>query len=274
MSDRTPKVLEQYDSNGNGLIERIKAALGQLTADGQPVTVSLLAPADHFHSRGILATEDLANAVGLTASMHVLDLGCGIGGPARYFAATSGCKVVGVDLSPSFIEAARILTDLCGLQDRVIFKTGNALQIPFEAGSFDAVFLHHVAMNIEDRDALYAEVHRVLKQKGQFATHDIVLRDGDLVYPTPWAVDSSTSFLLREDETQTALGRTGFEVKSWSDDTAASLEWFKSVVAMQPTNSFGLSAVMGPEFSGKVRNLAQNIGEHRVGVLSAVCMRD
>jgi SAM-dependent methyltransferase len=271
MSDTTTKVREHY--NGSGILDRMKAALEPITAQGQPITVSVLAPADHFHTRGILATADLADAVGLSASMRVLDLGSGLGGPARYFAATSGCRVEGVDLSPAFVDAANFLTELCGLQGRATFRVGNALEIPFEKESFDAVFLHHVAMNIENRAALYAEIHRVLKPKGQFALHDVVLHDGDVVYPTPWALDSSTSFLMTEADTRAFLEHAGFSLKIWSDDTPAAGEWFKSVMERQATGPSPLSTVLGPEFPGKLKNLAKNITENRVGVLSAVCVR-
>ena len=171
------------------------------------------------HTRGILATAELATAAGLEPSMRVLDLGCGIGGPARYLAATFGCKVTGVDLSPSFIDAATYLTARCGLSDRVTFRVGDALHLPFEDAAFDVVFLQHVAMNVEDRTTLYADVRRILAPGGRLATFDLVLRDGDVVYPAPWARDASTSFLLSEGDTRTALERAGFKPVLWRDDT-------------------------------------------------------
>jgi ubiquinone/menaquinone biosynthesis C-methylase UbiE len=119
----------------------------------------------------------------------VLDLGSGIGGPARYLAATFGCEVTGVDLSPGFIDAATYLTARCELSDRVTFQAGDALHLPFEDGVFEAVFLQHVTMNIEDRTAHYAEVRRILTPGGRFATYDLVLRDGNVEYPVPWARD-------------------------------------------------------------------------------------
>src|ERR1700739_4690580 len=130
-----------------GLTDRIKSALATIAPGGQTLTVAQLAPLDQFHTRGILATAELATAAGLKPSMRVLDLGCGIGGPARYLAATFGCKVTGMDLSPSFIDAADYLTARSGLSDRVTFEVGNALDLPFEDAAFDAVFLQHVAMN-------------------------------------------------------------------------------------------------------------------------------
>jgi SAM-dependent methyltransferase len=272
MTDTTNKVLEHYSAMGP--TNRIKSALAAITPDDQPLTVAQLAPLDQFHTRGILATAELATAAALEPSIRVLDLGCGIGGPARYFAATFGCKVTGVDLSPSFIDAATYLTVRCGLSDRATFQVGNALHLPFEDAAFDTVFLQHVAMNIEDRTALYAEVRRVLTPGGRFVTYDLVLRDGDVVYPAPWARDASTSFLLSEGDTRTALEQAGFKVALWRDDTQTALDWFKAAMASAPPSGPSLGVVMGPDFPAMISNLARNLRENRLSVLSAVLTRE
>jgi SAM-dependent methyltransferase len=273
MTDTTTKVREHYSAPG--LTDRIKAALAAITPEDQPLTVAQLAPLDQFHTRGILATAELAGAAGLEPATRVLDVGCGIGGPARYLAATFGCNVTGVDLSPGFIDAATYLTARCGLSDRVTFEVGNALHLPFADGAFDTVFLQHVAMNIEDRAALYAEVRRTLAPNGRFATYDLVLRDGEVVYPAPWARDASTSFLLSEADTREALAQAGFKPVLWRDDTQTALDWFKAAMsASPPPSGLNLAVVMGPDFPAITGNLARNIRENRLGVLSAVLTRD
>jgi SAM-dependent methyltransferase len=271
MTATTAKIREHYSSTG--LTGRIKSALAMIAPKDQMLTVAQLAPLDQFHTRGILATTELAEAAGLEPSTRVLDLGCGLGGPARYLAATFGCKVTGVDLSPSFIDTATYLTARCGLSDRVTFQVSNALHLPFEDAAFDTVFLQHVAMNIEDRTALYAEVRRILTPGGRFATYDLVLRGGDVVYPTPWARDASTSFLLGESDTRTALEKAGFNAVLWRDDTQTALDWFRAAMAGAPPNGLNLGLVMGPDFTAMTRNLARNIRENRLGVLSAVMTR-
>jgi SAM-dependent methyltransferase len=272
MTDITSKVREHY--NATNLTDRIKSALATIGLEDQTLTVAQLAPLDQFHTRDILATAELAAVARLESSTRVLDVGCGIGGPARYLASTFGCKVTGVDLSPGFIDAANYLTDRCGLSDRVAFQVGDALHLPFEDEAFDAVFLQHVAMNIEDRPGLYAEVRRILKPGGRFATYDLVLRDGDVVYPAPWARDASTSFLLSEGDTRTMLEQPGFRVNLWRDDTQTALDWFKVAMAGPPPSGLNLGVVMGPDFAARTGNLARNIRENRLGVLSSVLIRD
>ena len=266
------KIREHYSALG--FTERIKAALAKIAPEGQLLTVAQLAPLDQFHTRGILATAELAGTAQIDAFTRVLDLGCGIGGPARYLAATFGCQVTGVDLSDGFIDAATYLTARCGLSGRARFQVGDALHLAFDDASFDVVFLQHVAMNIEDRSALYQEMRRILAPGGRLATYDLVLRNGDVVYPAPWARDASVSFLLTASETRSALEEAGYRVALWRDDTEVALDWFKAVMGPQAQNGLNLGLVMGRDFPAMASNLARNLRENRLGVVSAVLTRD
>lgn len=272
MTDATATVREHYSTAG--LTERIKSALRSIVPDGQPLTVDELAPLDQFHIRGMLATAELASAAGVEPSTNVLDVGCGVGGPARSLAAIFGCNVTGVDLSPAFIDAANYLTSRCGLSSRISFQLGDALHLPFDDLMFDVLFLQHVAMNIQDRAALYNEVARVLRPGGRFATYDLVLRQGDVAYPVPWARDASSSFLLSERDTRIALEEAGFTPTVWRDDTETALQWFKMTMAGPPQNGLSLGVVMGQEMREMSNNLARNLREDRLGVLLAVLTRD
>jgi SAM-dependent methyltransferase len=271
MTDTNTKVREHY--NSPGLTDRIKAALATITPDSRALTVAQLAPLDQFHTRGILATGELAASARIDSSTRVLDVGCGIGGPARYLAATFGCKVTGIDLSPAFIDAATWLAARCGLSDRVSFQVGDALHVPFDDASFDAVFLQHVAMNIADRAALYKEMRRVLAPGGRFVIYDLVLRDGGVLYPVPWARDASASFLLTENDTRAALEQAGYKTVLWRDDTQIAQDWFKAAMTAQPQSGPNLAVVMGSDFPVMTSNLARSLRENRVGVLSAVLTR-
>ena len=194
MTDLPDGVRDHY--RATGLTERLKTALKTFGPEEQRLTPPQLATLDQFHTRGLAATTELARLAGITADMSVLDVGSGIGGPARFLAATYGCQVTGVDLSEPFVDAARYLTERTGQSELVSFDTASALELPFDDGHFDVVVLQHVAMNISDRARLYREIRRVLKSGGKFATFDVVLKSGDPHYPVPWARTPATSFLL------------------------------------------------------------------------------
>ncbi|HZC35057.1 MAG TPA: methyltransferase domain-containing protein, partial [Chthoniobacterales bacterium] len=194
MTDILDGVRDHY--RATGLTERLKTALTAFGPEDQLLTPQQLAALDHFHTRGLTATVELAKLAGITANMSVLDVGSGVGGPARFLAATYGCRVTGLDLSEPFVDAARYLTERTGQGGQVSFETGSALELPFDDGRFDVVLLQHVAMNISDRARLYREICRVLRSAGRFATFDVVLNGGEPHYPVPWARTPATSFLL------------------------------------------------------------------------------
>jgi sarcosine/dimethylglycine N-methyltransferase len=264
----TVSVQDHY--RATGLTDRLKTALAALGPADQRLTPQQLGALDQFHTRGLAATADLAKLADLTAEMSVLDVGSGVGGPARFLAATSGCRVTGVDLSEPFVDAARYLTMRTGQAERVTFETGDALSLPFDDGAFDAVFLQHVAMNIADRPRLYREMRRVLKQGGKFATFDVVSNNGEPHYPAPWARTPATSFLLTAAATRETIETAGFRTLVWQDDTEPAKAWFAQLRASGPPPSLNLGVVMGPDFAQAAANLGRSIMEGRLGVLTAV----
>src|SRR5882724_6105373 len=177
MTDALDDVRDHY--RATGLTERLKTALKAFGPEDQRLTPRQLGALDQFHTRGLAATVDLAKLAGITADMSVLDVGSGVGGPARFLAATYGCRVTGVDLSEPFVDAARYLTERTGQSGQLSFLAASALELPFDDGRFDIVLLQHVAMNISDRTRLYREIRRVLKSGGMFATFDVVLGGGE-----------------------------------------------------------------------------------------------
>src|SRR6516165_2816085 len=209
MNDIPDGVRDHY--RASGLAERLKTALTALGPEEQRLLPQQLAALDQFHTRGLAATAELAELAGLTADMSILDVGSGVGGPARFLAATYGCRVTGVDLSASFVDAARYLTKRTGQSERVSFETAGALDLPFDDGYFDVALLQHVAMNIVDRARLYREIRRVLKPGGKFATFDVVLNgEAEPIYPVPWARTRDTSCLLTAAATRDAIEPAGF----------------------------------------------------------------
>ncbi len=259
--------------NATGLTTKIRDALAKIAPEGQRLTVGELAAMDQFHTRGVLATKDLAAMTSIGPITRVLDVGSGVGGPARFLAATFGCHVTGVDLSENFVDAANYLNERCAMESQVSFQVGNALDLPFEAASFDLVFLQHVAMNIEDRAGLYVEIARVLTPGGRLATYDVILKDGDVHYPTPWARDASGSFLLTEGQTRDALIAAGLNPIAWRDDSEVALDWFATLTAGGPPAGPTLAVILGPDFPALTGNLGRNLKDGRIGILSALAER-
>ena len=268
MSDVLDGVREHY--HATGLTERLKTVLATLAPENQRLTPQQLGALDQFHTRGLAATAELAKLAGITADMSVLDVGSGVGGPARFLAATYGCRVTGVDLSPPFVQAARYLTERTGQSGQVSFQTASALELPFDDGRFNVVLLQHVAMNIFDRPRLYREIRRVIKPGGRFATFDVVLNSGEPHYPLPWARTPATSFLATPTATREAIETAGFHALAWQDDTEAAKAWFAELRASGPPPSPNLGVVMGPDFAQLAANLGRSLMEGRLGILSAV----
>ena len=268
MTDLLDDVRDHY--RATGLTERLKAALTTFGPEEQQLTPRQLATLDQFHTRGLAATTELARLAGIAAGMSVLDIGSGIGGPARFLAATYGCQITGVDLSEPFVDAARYLTERTGQSGQVSFQTASALELPFDDGRFDVALLQHVAMNISDRARLYREILRVLKSGGKFATFDVVLNSGDPHYPVPWARTPATSFLLTAAATREAIEAAGFRMLAWQDDSEAAKAWIAQVRASGPPDPANLGVVMGPDFAQLAANLGRNLLEGRLGILTAV----
>ena len=204
-------VVRHY-TRGN-LLERLEAALKDDGVDPARPDLARLAPYDHFHGRGLEATKEMADSLRIEATDHILDVGSGIGGPARYFCDRFGCRVTGIDLTAEFREVARHLNRLLGFEGKVKFEEGDALRMPFADATFDGAYSMNVSMNIADKAALYREIRRVLKPGGWLVLSEIAKGPGaPMDYPTPWARTARTSFLATQDETTRALQAAGFEI--------------------------------------------------------------
>jgi len=208
-----------------GIAERVLAAFRAANgADARP-TPEGLAPFDHFHGRGILATQEIAAQLALKPGERVLDIGSGIGGPARWFAATFAVPVIGVDLTPEFCAAAEALSAATGLADRVTILNGSALALPVPDGAFDAAYSQNVIMNIADKRLFYREAFRALRPGGRLALSNLCAGPaGEPYFPVPWATTRDTSFLATPEEMRADLLAAGFEIADFRDVTEATRE--------------------------------------------------
>ena len=199
----------------HGSLQRaILDALKQMGKDPERFTATDLSTGDEFHLGGLPVTAALAKDLGLAPGMHVLDVGCGIGGPARYFAEAHKCRVTGIDLTEEFVQVAAELTRRCGLADLVTFRQGSALDLPFGDGTFDAATLIHVGMNIADKARLFEEVRRVLKPGALFCVYEVMRAgEGDLPYPMAWAQTAETSFVETPETYRRLLNAAGFKIE-------------------------------------------------------------
>jgi SAM-dependent methyltransferase len=204
------------DGLGKTILRKVEESGRSLDA----LTIEDLAPFDQFHAGGKVSTIRLARLTGLKSGMRVLDVGGGLGGPARTLAVEFGCRATTLDLTDSYVEAATMLTKQLGLSGQVAHEVGDALALPFEAGSFDVVWTQNSGMNIADKEALYAGFWRVLKKDGLLAIQEPMAGPVQpLVYPVMWANDGSASFLRSPVDMRELIQRAGFRVKAWEDVT-------------------------------------------------------
>lgn len=254
-----------------GVVDRIEAALREAGFDPGKMTPDMLTPLDQFHGGGIAMTKGQAEMIGFTAGMKVLDIGCGIGGPARYLATTFGCQVWGVDLTAEWAAAGQALTERCGLAQSVRIEQGNALDLTFDDESFDVAWCQNVTMNISGKPTLLAEVHRVLKPGGRFSLAEYCEGEvGDIHYPVPWANGPEISYLVNGDEMINQLKAADFRIiesRDLTKDLGERSQRSTDQSANKPATALGNHVVFGrsPEdLAERRRQITRNIAEGRL----------
>lgn len=272
----TDDAIESHYTRGT-LLDEIVAGLVAAGKDLDALTPDDLAPVDEFHIRGRESTVELAGRVALAAGQSVLDVGCGIGGSARFLASTYGCAVVGVDLTAEYIDAGNALSARVGLADRVTLRQASALDLPFSDQSFDVVWTEHVQMNVADKRAFYASLARVLRPGGRLLFHDVFQGPGGPPhYPVPWANEPSISHLATPEDVAAIVRGVGLTVVAWEDRSAVSRAWFDAMSHRMATVGpapVGLHLLMGTTFPTKFANMRRNVTEGRLAVVQAVCAR-
>lgn len=257
------------------LAGRLLCALRAAGLDLARLTPDDLKPIDQFHIGGLPSTRELARLADVGPGACVLDVGGGIGGPARTLAREFGCRVTVLDLSESFCRAGKMLTDLTGLSDRVVFQPGDALSMPVPDAHFDLVWMQHVSMNVPDKRRLYAEIRRVLRPGGRLALHEVAAGPEQPVhFPVPWAREPAQSFLVPPDELRATLAELAFVELVWNDVTVENVEWLRTAharaAARGATPELGLHLLLGDLFPVMRRNMLRNAEEQRVRLIKAV----
>jgi SAM-dependent methyltransferase len=262
--------VESYYTRGR-LEDSILQALTRAGKDLANLTHGDLAALDEFHAGGREATQELAAQMELRPGLHLLDVGSGIGGPARYFAAEHGCRVTGVDLTEEFVLVSRSLTRRTKLDHAVEFLHCSALALPFGTANFDSAYTIHAGMNIADKDGLFREVRRVLKPDGLFAIFDLMrTAEGPIRYPVPWALTDETSFVSHVNDYRNTLTATGFDVIRERRRGAFALEFTQRMmarVAQGGPPALGLHLLMGEPTKVMLGNIQAMIQE---GILEPV----
>lgn len=269
----TEKAVARHYTHGS-LEQAILAALKGIGKDVDRLTPADLSAADEFHLGWRAMSVEIGKDLALTPQMHVLDVGSGIGGPARYFAEAHGCRVTGIDLTEEFVQVAGALSRRCGLGDKVDFHAGSALDMPFKNGTFDAATLIHVGMNIADKERLFRDVRRVLKPGSRFCVYDVMqVQPGDLPYPMPWAQTIETSFVRTPEEYRALLGKIGFAVERETNRRDFVLDLARRMqekVAVEGAPPVSLHILMGPAARDRLGNVMATLQKGMIAPIEMI----
>ena len=233
---------------------------------------------DEFHIGGRQASEEFLDQLQLQERSLVLDVGCGLGGPARFVASRFGCLVSGIDLTHEYVDTGNILSNWVGLDKKVVLQQGSAMTLPFPDGQFDAAYMMHVGMNIVDKKSLFVEVFKVLKPDGIFGIYDVMqIGSGEMQYPAPWAASKNTSSLASPQDYQTGLKEAGFNILATRERGDFAIEFFENMKRrMAETNAdpaLGLHVLMGDDAKTKVANVLQSIKEGSIAPVELIAQR-
>ncbi|MCW8855018.1 MAG: class I SAM-dependent methyltransferase [Gammaproteobacteria bacterium] len=261
----------------NDLYNKIISGLNEMGKDLSGVTLDDLQPVDEFHIRGDVATKELIKLASFTPDMHILDVGCGVGGSTRRLSHETGCCVTGIDLSDEYIDAAERLTRLLNMQERVKFHAASALDLPFDDNAFDGAWSIQMNMNVEDKLSWLEEVYRVLKPGGRAVLYEVCGHKNTPVhFPVPWAQDSSMSFLLPPEQFSDVIRSAGFDIDVWNDKTDLAQKAFSQMT--EPSGEpdlpeLGVHLLVGNDILTKAYNLHRNLDEERVSLIETVAVK-
>jgi ubiquinone/menaquinone biosynthesis C-methylase UbiE len=272
-----PIDVREHYAHGD-LTEAIRSALAAQGKSTNALTIDDLAPVDEFHVGGRKASEDFLDQLAFGAQTKVLDVGCGLGGPARFVANRYGSQVTGVDLTDEYVQTGNVLCNWVGLDKRVALRQGSALAMPFADGSFDGAYMLHVGMNIDDKEKLASEAARVLRPGAVFGIYDVMRTGpGELDFPVPWATHAGLSVVAEIDRYKQALQMAGFKILAERNRRDFALAFFAemqaNVAAAGGPPPLGLHVLMGKNTPQKAQNMLSNISKGRVAPVELIARK-
>ena len=246
------------------LLSAIKSALDKMGKSTGRLSIADLAPVDEFHIGGQVATERFMVQLELTKNVRVLDVGCGLGGAARFAVETYQCRVEGIDLSQEYIDTGNTLCEWVQMEQQINLQQGSALDIAFDDNYFECAYMMHVGMNIEDKAQLFRELYRVLKPGAILGVYDVMRQEqGELAFPVPWAASSATSYLATPNNYIKAMTEAGFHLINQRNRREFAIEFFdKFRATLQASGGpppLRLHTLMQESTTSKINNIIANI---------------
>ncbi len=259
----TSLVQEHYGSPE--IVARILSAVPWSEKSGSALKPEALFPYDQLHGRALQATREHAARLNPSEDAHLLDIGSGVGGPARYFASTFGCRITGVDLTPEFVAASNELARLSGLADLVEFVETDAAELPFGDATFDHAYSFYVGMNLPDKAAVLQECFRVLRPGGRLIWTEVTALSGVPHFPLPWARTSESSYVGTAEQLISSIRDAGFAILAVEDETEAHLDLARKMKASAQAPSAAEDqanhVVLGADFVERRRNYIRSLGD-------------
>lgn len=276
MEEQSLEVMVNEHYGVKGLLDRVLNAARDTGIKLEGASSDDFSPVSEFHIGGRKSTIDLAGMAQLCAQDKVLDIGSGLGGPARTLVEQFGVRVEGVDLTHEFCLVANELTRITGLSDQAVFSQGDALSLPGDSEMYDVVWTQQSCMNIEDKRQMLEEVYRVLKTGGTFVFQEVFAgdQDGAIALPVPWARRAGMSFLWSPDAIRNSILSVGFSECIWKNVTSQYLEEYQ-ILAEKTGNSveppiMGIHLMLGNQAGLMRKNVVKNLSRGLISVYQGI----
>ena len=268
--------IENFWTRGD-VFSRVHQAMSETGLINKKLEIEELFPIDQYHARGIAATVDLGKRMPISKNQKIIDIGCGLGGPARYYAKEFKCFITGIDITPSFIEIGNEFNRLTSMSDNVELLVGNGEVLNFENETFDGAYSQHVTMNISNREKFFSEAFRVLKKDSFFAfTEHGLGPEGNPIFPLPWANSLEMSFLLPPQKTISILKDTGFSDIKIIETAEKYISGYEKLIKLKSENKkpvLGIHVIGGDSMNERSKNSMESIKENRTLPFEIVCKK-